>query len=314
MKKHAIGLIFMIAVVLMIGSANGLRGQNPGNPPNTNVDRFGRTPEQAAQIEQKRREQWADQNLDALRKVGEEANRGRITRRHLLSEKDRARIIGELEEKALAEEAIKLMPAETYFARFAEFLKDKKTGLIRLFPDMKCDQGMTVDVRELERCAEFLKIRGGGSFYSFRNKTNLNETGAWDDIHFIDDRLEVGGLDEFGLIKEIGDVDLETLTSKSAEIESLLKYKPKKRRSEVKLEKQQLEKGLIDGFSSRVPAKSGSTYILRSVAYRRKIFDSLDHRADIVVAFRVIGRETDGSLILLWKELKRRNAQTLKEK
>lgn len=38
------------------------------------------------------------------------------------------------------------------------------------------------------------------------------------------------------------------------------------------------------------------TYILRSISYER---------FDVLVAFRMVRKDTDGSLILLWKKLKR---------
>lgn len=252
--------------------------------------------------------QNVERSFDELRKIGSMTSVGGVR----LSAKDRGRLIRASEEEALAGEVGRLRPAESYFRQFADFLEDDDTGLARLFPDMRCDQGRTVNVGELERCADSLPIRGGGSFYSFRNRTNLNERGAWADIHFIDDRLTVGGRTEFGLIRELGDVELAGLSLRSAELEFLRKYKPENRVSEVELEKQKLENGLLGGFASNVPVKLNTTYLLRSVAYRQEISDWLDKRADVIVAFRIVGREADGSLVLLWRELKSREAPKLK--
>jgi hypothetical protein len=52
-----------------------------------------------------------------------------------------------------------------------------------------------------------------------------------------------------------------------------------------------------DGRSYRreVPAQVNSTYVVRSVNYGE---------SDVLTAFRVVRKDSDGSLILLWKMLK----------
>jgi hypothetical protein len=56
--------------------------------------------------------------------------------------------------------------------------------------------------------------------------------------------------------------------------------------------------GIVVGanqYKNRLPVTVGASYILRSV-----IYDS----SDVLVAFRIIRQDTDGSLILLWKKLR----------
>jgi hypothetical protein len=49
-------------------------------------------------------------------------------------------------------------------------------------------------------------------------------------------------------------------------------------------------------YIDRVPALVSTTYVLRSVNYRG---------SDVLVAVRVVRQDTDGSMILLWKLLKK---------
>jgi hypothetical protein len=53
----------------------------------------------------------------------------------------------------------------------------------------------------------------------------------------------------------------------------------------------------IDGltYQSRLPVIENSTYLLRSISY--------DH-SDVLVAFRVVRRDQDGSVVIAWKLLK----------
>ncbi|HEV7642908.1 MAG TPA: hypothetical protein VGO50_03115 [Pyrinomonadaceae bacterium] len=263
-----------------------------------------------------------DNQLASLRSVSETAhddNRrfrppGKIRIRYMSSEA-RARTTAQLENLALGGHRELLLPAAKYFHQYADFLRDNKTGLARVFPDLKCDRGMVVDVSELERCKDVYPLLGVGSHYSFRNRTNLNRK-TWADINFVDDKFVAGGQTEFGLIGELGDVAPDSLTLKSKELAFLKDYKPKTKTSQITAEREIFVKGLtVNGLTYKLsaPATLNSTYVLRSVAYALNNFDGLDIRLDIIVVFKVISRENDGSLILLWKQLKSDPARPLKE-
>jgi hypothetical protein len=49
-------------------------------------------------------------------------------------------------------------------------------------------------------------------------------------------------------------------------------------------------------FKRSVPAKPANTYLLRSIS---------PERSDIATAFRIVRQDTDGSLIVIYKVLKR---------
>lgn len=298
----SIRILLLATAVLIFGLVNVLQGQNQGTTPNNNNN---------AQIP---KDDQVTNQLADLRKIEIQAMQDAIRTPQPFSDKIRRRYITILENRLLREDVYKLKPDQQYYIQFAEFLKNKNTGLARILPDRKCDQGFTVTVKELERCADSLTIRGGGSFYSFRNRTNLNQSGKWADLQLVDAKFVVGINTQFGLIKELGEgASLDNLNVKSEEISFLLKYKPKVKFQDVKLEKELLEKGQIDNFSSSANLNPGSVYILRSIAYKLKIIDIVDNRADIIVAFKVIAQERDGSVVLLWKQLKSNTPKKLKE-
>jgi hypothetical protein len=266
-----------------------------------------------------------DNQLASLRSISERAHgdngnfrRPDKIRIRYMSSGAKARMMAQLENLALGGHRESLLPAAKYFHQYADLLRDEKTGLARVFPDRKCDQGMVVDVSELKRCNGVYPLLGVGSHYSFRNRTNLNRK-TWADINFTDDKFVAGSQTEFGLISEIGEIGdaaLDSLTLRSKELVFLKGYKPKTKMSQINKERKIFVKGLtVNGLTYKLsaPATLNSAYVLRSVAYAPGNFDGLDSRLDIIVVFKVVSRESDGSLILLWKQLKSDPARTLKE-
>lgn len=233
-----------------------------------------------------------------------------------------------------------LAPAD-YSAKFSNALKNKKVKLARIYPEKNCYNGKSISVEEVERCAGIPPIIGGGSFYSFRLQTNLNERIAvasrvltkadWADIHFIDGKLVAGSSTVQGIIAETGNVDFESLDNDSEAVKFLKDYKSEDKISKLESQKEAVRNGIqFSGYnySDSVSARLNSTYVLRSIAYLsyspsqkysldeimmlKRIVDPLDIRTDVLIAFKIIGIENDGSLIILWKELKRRTPPVLK--
>lgn len=170
---------------------------------------------------------------------------------------------------------------------FAAFLTQPHTGIIRLMP------------RELYdgNGKRRLAINGGGAYYSFAHKTQ--EYGQGSDIELAQDEFSVGfaGAD-YGLLLNLGDVSLDQIAKDHVAARALLDYTPPIKEAEVRGEYRKLWKGIeLSGFNftSRVPAKVSNTYLLRSIS---------PERSDILVAFRVVRKDTDGSLILIYKVLK----------
>jgi len=201
--------------------------------------------------------------------------------------KSRDDLIKEIEAKraeiAALEKAV-LAASNTDREDFAAFLTQPKTELIRLLPREKYDR-------------KLMTMSGGGAYYSFVRSTH--EYGQGSDISLEQGQLSVGfaGAD-YGLLLNVGDISLDQVTRDFLAVRALLEYTPPTREPEIRAEYQKLWQGIeLGGFSfkSRLPAKVSNTYLLRSI--------SID-RSDILVAFRVVRQDTDGSIIIASKVIK----------
>ena len=182
-----------------------------------------------------------------------------------------------------------LAPTPEDRAAYAEFLSQPETGLIRLLPRETGGEALGAK--------SALTIRGGGCFYSFARLTH--EYGRGSDIEFESDHLSVGfaGFD-YGAMAAIGDVALEEISSEHPSASSLASYKAPAEESLARTEARSFggRGRVIDGvlYQSRLPVQLATTYLLRSINY---------DDSDILVAFRVIRKDSDGSVVLLWKLL-----------
>jgi hypothetical protein len=229
-----------------------------------------------------------------------------------------------------------LQPAEEDRAKYAEFLQTRNTGLIRLLPREKYDTPGSQVPRTIATPGSFsrtqladlpqgqintestgvrakvgdgpgwsvttntrrLTIRGGGAYYSFTRKTH--EYGQGSDIQLSRGQLSVGfaGVD-YGLMTILGDVPLETIGLELPEVNVLASYKAPSNERQARLEKSRfVNETELDGLKvqGRLPVLTGSTYLLRSFNYGE---------TDVLVAFRVVRVDTDGSVIILYKLLKK---------
>jgi len=165
-----------------------------------------------------------------------------------------------------------LSPSEEDRARYAEFLNQPDTGLIRLLPREKFD---TATFTENNKS---ITIRGGGAYYSFARLTH--EYGYGSDIELAKGKLITGFYGgHFGSFVNLGDISLETVNLETPAVKDLATNTQLKQTSQ-----------------SQVPLKLNSTYLLRSV-------DSTP--SDVLVAFKVVRIDTDESAIILWKLLKK---------
>lgn len=178
-----------------------------------------------------------------------------------------------------------LAPSEGDYAAYAEFLRQPDTGLIRLLPREVYDKDTT------------LTIRGGGSYYSFVRLTHAYGRGS--DIALEQGFLKVGfaGAD-YGMLISLGDVPLENVNTEVPGVGFLSAYDAVSEEPQARVEQRRFGMGTtIDGiaYSQRLRAQAKTTYVVRSINFS----DS-----DVLVAFRVIRKDRDGSLIILWKQLK----------
>lgn len=210
---------------------------------------------------------------------------------------DRARAAAEIEslrEQIKAREAALLAPSDEDRKAYAEFLARPDTGLIRLLPRGKWDGK--------------LSIRGGGAYYSFTRLTH--EYGYGSDVELQQGNLMVGfaGAD-FGLMLDLGEVPLEVVSEETEAVRFMASYKAPSAEAEARAAYRQF--GSREGheagpwtYRSSLPAVAGHTYALRSINYRE---------SDVLVAFSVVRREADGSVVLLGKLLKNYPKPTLEQ-
>ena len=199
-------------------------------------------------------------------------------------------VIKEIEAKraelAVLEQKV-LAVADSDRAEFAAFLSQPNTGIVRLLPRETYDGN----------AKRGLGIRGGGAYYSFVRKTH--EYGYGSDIELAQNYLSVGfaGAD-YGLLLNLGDASLEQVANDHVATRALFGYTPQVREAEVRAEHRKLWQGIeLSGFTfkSRIPAKVSNTYLLRSI--------SMD-TSDTMVVFRIVRKDTDEILILIYKLLK----------
>lgn len=215
--------------------------------------------------------------------------------------------------------------------QFAEFLKQPKTGLIRLYSQSDCvdENGKSVVDAKNDSCILRSELPASGASYSFRKKEHQQI--ELSDLQFKDGWLMSPGHVTQGIFTSLGNVDLATISLESVTAKFLTSFAPA---TTISKAEEQL-KTLVQGISSDkqiyralLPAKDNTTYLLRSIAYRGDFLREVsltkgggrvvsqfpeDKRVDVVVAFRIVRRETDGSLVLLWKELQRQDSPFLKK-
>lgn len=201
---------------------------------------------------------------------------------------ERARAATEIEalrEQIQAKEAVLLAPSEKDREAYAEFLARPGTGLVRLLPREKWDHK--------------LSLRGGGAYYSFTRLTH--EYGYGSDVSLEQDQFGVGFAGaNFGFMVNLGDVPLEEVSAETEAVQFMAAFKPPAPEREARASYRQFAYGQGHAagpwtYKSRLPAVAGRTYALRSVDYGS---------SDVLVAFRVVRKDADGSVVLLWKLLR----------
>jgi hypothetical protein len=184
-----------------------------------------------------------------------------------------------------------LAPSAQDRLTYESFLRERKTGLIRLMPRESYDW-------ETYRAKKRIPIRGGGAFYSFANLTHAY--GYGNDLALERNVLSVGfGGADYGMLTNLGDRPLEGITLDNPAARFIAQYKPPAREQFARFEYRRFQSGVtMDGalYRSRLPLEIGATYLLRSIVYRE---------SDVLVAFRTVREDTDGSVIIAWKLLKK---------
>jgi hypothetical protein len=193
------------------------------------------------------------------------------------------RIHQELDELKQTEQEF-LAPSDKDRAKNAEFLTQPDTGLIRLLPREVFQDKMT--------------INGGAAYYSFARLTH--EYGYGSDIELQQNQFSVGfaGAD-FGFLTRLGKVVIEEVTLDHPAAQFLSTFTAPTAEPGARDQQQRAATGFdVNGFTykDRVKVKGKNSYLLRSIGYRV---------SDLLVAFRVVTQDDDGSVVIVWKILKK---------
>lgn len=214
----------------------------------------------------------------------------------------------------------KMTAPREYLNKYPEYTTGKNVGIFRLYPNQNCGTGKIVDVKELERCGNLPQILGFGSKTSFSLSAvptdfvkSIGLLFAYPDLEYRDNKLYAGNPLTETLITELGNADLGKIDSKTAEIQFLTKWKKSSNRKDVVAHRKLIENGINENnrlYSSNAPVRLNSAYALRSIAYYNKY--KMYWNNDLVVAFKIVAQENDGSVIIIWKQLQKKGAPEIK--
>jgi hypothetical protein len=159
-----------------------------------------------------------------------------------------------------------------------EKARQENVGVFRILPREIYDKGL-------------FTTRGGGAYYSFYFR--IPDWGYGSDVGLEQNNFSVPN---YGVLADLGEVSLNEITKESPSANSIINYQKVKDTNSVYEDFQTLRyQGLKTNetiFRGSLPAIVGHTYLVRSI--------STDYY-DILVAFKVQRKDSDGSLVIFWK-------------
>jgi hypothetical protein len=195
-----------------------------------------------------------------------------------------------------------LAPSVEDQQQFAEFLRLPDTGVIRMFPPGRRRVISVADLATGRRPG----FGGYASLYSFTKQKHGNGLHGyvdprlgWAELRFWNGRFITGATGEsLGVLVALGDVPLETVTSETYGVTGLANIVPPADYFEAASLSRRNRAGFaLERFryGSSLPVVENMTYVLRSTSNKR---------ADLLVGFRVVRLDENGSVTLIWRKLK----------
>jgi hypothetical protein len=268
------------------------------------------------------------QRQDEARHLDERASFETIKRKDKEREATPLRPDDSFYNRKLTEAQKKLIePAAEDQAANREFLRQDRTGLIRLLPRGKYEFTATVAAGNSADLA--LPIRGGGAFYSFAEKKH--SYGPWSEITFQEGRLVVGFIGQsLGVMTVLGDVPLESVTMATPAVAYLARLMPPTQLAVAREQHTRNFLGFQVGnaiYNANLPALVNQTYVLRSTVYKKEgrmqavpgggaVYVPHPYEyggVDQLIAFRILRAGADGGITLLWKRLQKFTPPKLKQ-
>jgi hypothetical protein len=183
-----------------------------------------------------------------------------------------------------------LLPAAEDLQGNAEFLAQPETGMVRLLPREIYDNPAHPEKR--------LTIQGGGSYYSFTRLSHEYGNSTQIGLEQGQFLTSFAGAD-YGMLTNVGDVPLEAVNFEHAAVNFLATYERAVDESQARSEYRRFGTGVSNegaSYKTMQPVTVNNSYVFRGIHYS----DS-----DVLVAFRVIRKDSDGSVTLIWKLLKK---------
>jgi hypothetical protein len=312
-------LRFTLLTIFLFGGLGSVKAQTttpprqPASSPQTGTSRMPN--DSRSIIRGNARETEAA--FDELRAMEIPRSAGAINRRSLIE------ITRNFYRKPNKQEMKVLAPSIDNLNKYALFLRQSGTGIVKLNSDSSCTEGPTI-IAAKENCLQY-SMPGAGTAYSFRVESHRIPHLA--DLTLSKNILKSDGVLQYGIMVGLGDIPLEDVTLQSDGLKYLINFEPLPDMESFEALDRQLIKGIsADGFTYGISlyVKNQTTFALRSIAYKGKVARSVngiaynemdfDKRRDILVAFRIVEQEANGNITFVWKMLLNKDAPTLKIK
>lgn len=216
-----------------------------------------------------------------------------------------------------------LVPSQSVLTQYEKFLKQSETGIFKLSADSTCATNTQVVVAT-ESCL-LNDIPGAGTAYSFR--VDSHRILHLSDLALEKNVIRTGSLMQQGVMVKLGNIELDEVSAQTAGLKYLFEFKAVTDNEELQKIEEKLSKGVkSDGFtySYGLYVDNKITFALRSIAYRGKFeraisgvkYNEMDYdkRKDIIVVFRIVEKDANGDLTILWKEISRKDSPVIKDK
>lgn len=196
-----------------------------------------------------------------------------------------------------------LQPSTLDQQRFAEFLKQPDTGLIRLFPWGQGRRVVSIDDLEDKSRPDFSIHASVYSFTKGKHGNGLNgyvdPRLGWAELKFGAGRFFTGFTGEsLGVMVALGDMDLEKVGPETIGVRGLADIVPPADSTEATALSRRNRAGFEVNryhYGASLPAARNMTYVMRSTSNRR---------SDVLIGFRVTRVDEDGSVTILWRKLR----------
>lgn len=303
--------IISFSVLIFSGIiSTGAQQSNPAPTPGT--------PTAAEQSQRLLREQInSNRRFEALRSAGE------YNRRIDHSVRTAAlQTINNIYRKPNKEESKLLATGKDDLKRYAPFLRQPGTGLTKLMTDRGCAEYTNV-LNVSEECLKY-SMPGAGSSFSFR--TENYRVRRLSDLTYRENGFYSLGILSHSILVNIGDIPLEQATLQTNGLKFLTDFETVTDFEQAREIDTRISEGIENGgffYSRKAEAVENTTYVLRVIAYRGSyyravqgfVYDELDYdeRRDITVAFRIIRRDGDESVTILWKILANQKSPAIKK-